>query len=209
MQALDWFFKGGLAALLALILTYFILEPAPTALSYGSLLGWSGLIGILAVLVQGFRQIDKQSRSLDRDGTTARYELGLKRWGGIHTALSIAVTVLILVHAVFFFSSLWAVSIAIWFGVVGFMALLILNASGLLTESKRKSREFGALKRFHVILMLFVLALSILHIELVIGPMFVHSVLGGAVIILAVIFVVFVSVPIAVPTVGRRNTNSS
>ena len=208
MKAKDWFFRGGLAALLALVLTYFILEPAPTMLGYGSLLGWSGLIGVLIVLVQGYRKMEKQSKSSDTESKTARHELGLNRWGEIHTALSIAVTVLVAVHAAFFFSSLWEVSLAIWLGATGFIVLLVLNASGILTESRRKSREFGSFKRLHVILMLVVLAVSILHVELVVGPMFARSILGGAIITLAVVFVVLVSVPIALPTVSGRKTDS-
>jgi len=207
MQAQVWFFKGGLAALLALLLTYFILKPAPTALSYGSLLGWSGMIGVVAVLVQGFRKMERHPKSPHNAADFAHYELGLSRWGGIHTALSIAVTVLIAVHAAFFFSSLWEVSLAIWLGATGFIVLLVLNASGILTESRRKSRKFGSLKQLHVILMLLVLVLCILHIELVVGPLFVRSVLGGAIITSVVLIVVLVSVPITLPnTTGRTDS---
>lgn len=208
MQAQVWFVKGGVAALLALLLTYFILEPAPTVLSYGSLLGWSGMIGVFAVLVQGFRKMEKQPKSSHNGTKVANYELGLSRWGGIHTALSIAVTVLIAVHAAFFFSSLWGVSLAIWLGATGFIVLLVLNASGILTESRRKSQKFGSLKRLHVILMLAVLALSILHTELVVGPMFLRSVLGGAIITSVVLIVVLVSVPITLPIMTARTDSA-
>ena len=194
--------------MLALLLTYFILEPAPTALSYGSLLGWSGMIGVLAVLVQGFRKMDKQPKSSHKGTKVDWYELGLTRWGGIHTALSIAVTVLIAVHAVFFFSSLWGLSLPIWLGVTGFIVLLVLNASGILTESRRKSRKFGSLKRLHVILMLIVLALCILHIELVVGPGFARSVLGGTIITSVVLIVVLVSVPITLPNITGRTDSA-
>ena len=208
MQAQVWFFKGGLAALLALLLTYFILEPASTALSYGSLLGWSGVIGVVAVLVQGFRKMERHPKSSHNGTNFAHYELGLTRWGGIHTALSIAVTVLIAVHAAFFFSSLWEASLAIWLGVTGFTVLLVLNASGILTESRRKSRKFGSLKQLHVILMLLVLVLCILHIELVVGPLFVRSVLGGAIITSVVLIVVIVSVPITPPNITGRTDSA-
>jgi hypothetical protein len=208
MQAQVWFVKGGLAALVALILTYFILQPAPAALSYGSLLGWSGIIGVLAVLVQGFRKMEKQSQSSQNSTRVARYEVGLTRWGGIHTALSIAVTVLIAAHAAFFFSSLWGVSLAIWLGVTGFIVLLVLNASGIITESRRKFRTFGSLKRLHVILMLLVLALSILHVELVVGPMFLRSVIGGAIITSVVLIVVLVSIPITLPNMSGRTDSA-
>jgi len=203
MQARVWFCKGGIAAILALLLTYFILEPVPTALSYGALLGWTGMIGVLVILVQGYRKMDTQLTVSDAASKIAGYELGLSRWGGMHTALSIAVTVLIAAHAIIFLPSLWEVSLAIWLGAAGFVVLLILNGSGLLTESKRKSRKFGSLKRLHVVLMLVVLAVSILHIELIVGPMFVRSIVGGAIITLVVLFVVFVSVPIQLPGTPR------
>jgi hypothetical protein len=204
MQAKNWAFKGGIAALLALGLTYFILEPAPTASSYGSLLGWSGMIGVVAVIVQGFRKTKKQSNPPQEDEKIARYDLGLDRWDGIHTALSISVTAILAVHAAFFFSSLWELTLAIWLGATGFILLLVLNLSGLITESKRKSRTFGSLKRLHVILMLFVLALSMLHVELVVGMMIPRSIVGGVIIALAVVFVVFVSVPITQLRAGEE-----
>jgi len=56
MQAKEWLLNGGIAALLALLLTYFVLEPAPSILGYGSLLGWSGMVGALAVTIQGYRK---------------------------------------------------------------------------------------------------------------------------------------------------------
>jgi len=195
-----------MAALLALVLTYFVLEPAPTTLSYGSLLGWAGIFGVVAILVQGFRKVENRQGPTDPIVKIARLNSGLIRWGGIHTALSIAVTVLIAVHAAIFFASLWAVSLAIWLGATGFVFLLVLNASGLATESKRKSRQFGSLKRIHVILMLAVLLLSVLHIELLLGITFPRSAVDGAIIILVVLFVVFVSVPITLTEASRSTS---
>jgi len=53
MQAKEWVLSGGIAAVLALLLTYFVLEPAPSVLSYSALLGWNGMVGALVVTIQG------------------------------------------------------------------------------------------------------------------------------------------------------------
>ena len=200
MQARDWILNGGIAAVLALLLTYFVLQPAPSALAYGALLGWSGMVGALAITVQGYRKMEKRAEHRDSGQEIVRFELDTNRWGGIHTALSIAVTVLIGIHGVLLFPNLSEVSLAIWLGVLGFSVLVVLNLSGLVTESKRKSREFGSLKKLHVILMLVVLVFSLIHIELVVGPSFLRSIVEGVIIVLAVTFVVFVSVPITLQT---------
>jgi len=202
MQAREWVLNGGMAAVLALLLTYFVLQPAPSILGYGALLGWSGMVGAVAVTVQGYRKMKKRPEPQDSSDGLFRFELDINRWGGIHTALSIAVTVLIGIHGLLLFPNLSEFSLAIWLGVLGFGVLVLLNLSGLLTESKRKSREFGSLKRLHVILMLIVLVFSIIHIELVVGPSFVRSIIEGAIIVFVVTFVVFVSVPITLPRRG-------
>ena len=196
MQTKDWLLNGGIAAILALLLTYFVLQPAPSILGYGSLLGWSGMVGALAVTIQGYRKMKKRSQPDGSSQGITRYELDINRWGGIHTALSIAVTVLIAIHGILFFPNLSAVSFAIWLGVLGFIVLVVLNLSGLITESKRKAREFGSLKRLHVVLMVVVLVFSIIHVELLVGPSILRSVIDGVIIVLVVTFVVFVSVPI-------------
>ena len=196
MQAKNWVLNGGIAAVLSLILTYFVLQPAPSILAYGALLGWSGMVGALAVTVQGYRKMKKRSTAEGTGQGIARYELDVNRWGGIHTALSIAVTVLIAIHGVLLFPGVASVSFAIWLGVLGFVVLVVVNLSGLVTESKRKSRGFGSLKRLHVVLMLIALVFSISHIELVLGPSFLRSIIEGVIIVCVVTFVVFVSVPI-------------
>ena len=118
--------------------------------------------------------------------------------------MSIAATVLIGIHGALFFPSISEVSLAIWFGISGFIVLVVLNLSGLLTESKRKSREFWPLRRLHVVLMLTVLVLSIAHIELVVGRSFLRSIVEGAIIASVVTFVVFVSVPITLRAMTPR-----
>ena len=196
MQAKDWLLNGGIAAILALVLTYFVLEPAPSVLGYGALLGWSGMVGVLAITIQGFRKMKKRYEPRAKSQGLVHYDLDINRWGGIHTALSIAVTVLIGFHGALLFPDLSEISFGIWLGVSGFIVLVVLNLSGLLTESKRKSREFGSLKRLHVVLMLIVLVFSMIHIELLVGPSFLCSIIEGVIIVFAVTFVVFVSVPI-------------
>jgi len=204
MQAKEWLLNGGIAALLALLLTYFVLEPAPSILGYGSLLGWSGMVGALAVTIQGYRKMKKQAKPDGGGQRITGYELDINRWGGIHTALSIAVTVLIAIHGVLLFPGLSGVSFAIWLGILGFIVLAVLNLSGLVTESKRRSRKFGSLKRVHVVLMLFVLVFSMIHIELVLGPSFLRSIIDGVIVVCVVSFVVFVSVPITLHAATPR-----
>jgi len=204
MQVRDWLLNGGVAAVLALLLTYFVLEPAPSVLGYGALLGWSGIVGAFAVTLQGYRKMKKLSEPRTGSQAIARYNLDINRWGGIHTALAIAVTVLVGIHGVLFFPDVSEVSLAIWFGMLGFIVLVVLNLSGLVTESKRKSRDFGSLKKLHVILMLIVLVFSVIHIELVVGPSFLRSVVEGVIIVFVVTFVVFVSVPITLRAASPR-----
>ena len=196
MQTKHWLLNGGIAAAIALFLTYFVLAPARSVLGYGILLGWSGMVGVFAVTVQGYRKNKKGSESRNGGQGIARYWLGVNSWGGIHTALSIAVTVLIGIHGSLLFPGVSEASFAIWLGVSGFIILVILNLSGLVTESRRKSREFASLKRLHVVLMLGVLVFSISHVELIIGPSFLRSIIEGVIIILVVTFVVYVSVPV-------------
>ena len=85
MHAKIWAFEGLAASLIALGVTYIILEPTPVVLDYAGLLGWSGIIGVLIVTVQGFRIFKKHS---DFRGATGieHYETTTNRWGGIHTA---------------------------------------------------------------------------------------------------------------------------
>ena len=199
MRAKYWLLKGTIAAALALVAAYFVLEPTPSILRYGALLGWSGIVGVLILLTQGFRKIEKGSPSQGRDNI-GRYEITLDRWGGIHTALAIAVTVIIAIHGLLFFPGLLGLSFAIWLGAIAFIVMVALNLSGLLTEMKRKSREFGSLKTLHVVLMLIVVALSAIHIELFLETGYVRSIIEGSIIACVVAFVVLVSVPVTLHT---------
>jgi hypothetical protein len=196
MRAKYWLLDGTIAAVLALVVTYLVLEPAPSVFGYGALLGWGGMVGVLLVLIQGFRKIEKPSPSHRETNRFVRHEYTLDRWGGIHTALAIAVTVLIAIHGSLFFPGLLGLSLPIWIGATAFILMVLLNLSGVLAEVKRKSREFGSLKRLHVVLMLIVLALSAIHIELFVEASYVRSIVEGAIIAFVVAFVVLISVPI-------------
>lgn len=178
-----------------MIATYVVLEPSPSTLSYASVLGWAGMVGAIVLLVQGFRIVGTRSQRRNNLGQVG-YAAALNRWGGIHTALAIAVTVLVAIHGLLFVGGLFEFSAAIWIGAVAFVVLVVLNLSGVVTESKRKSRRFGSLKTVHVILMLAVVGLSAIHIEVLLGPSFARTVLGGAIVTAVVVFVVFVSVPL-------------
>jgi glucan phosphoethanolaminetransferase (alkaline phosphatase superfamily) len=169
-------------------------------LGYGALLGWSGMVGVLLVVIQGFRRIENRSPIHGGIDRFVRYEVGIDRWGGIHTALAIAVTVLVALHGLLFFPGLLEFSLPIWLGAIAFVVMFVLNLSGVLTEVKRKSREFGSLKTLHVVLMVIVLALSAIHIELFIGASYIRSIVEGAIIAFVVAFVVLVSVPITIRT---------
>lgn len=81
----------------------------------------------------------------------------------------------------FFLQSLAYSSVAIWLGAVAFVVLIGASLSGLLTESRRKSPQFGRFKRLHVAVMLTVLALTLVHVEGIISGLFVRWILAGAI----------------------------
>jgi hypothetical protein len=170
-------------------------------LAYGSLLGWSGLVVAMVLMVQGFRRMKTRPVAREVSQKGLRREVALDRWGGIHTALSIAATVIVAFHGTLFLGGLVEPSLAIWLGAAAFGALLVLNSSGVLTESKRKFREFGSLKRLHVVLVVIVLVLALAHIELLLTGFFERTIVEGAIVALVVICVVFVSVPLSLPSI--------
>jgi len=200
MWATRWIVEGAVASALALAVAYFVLEPAPSVLAYGSLLGWSGIVCVLVVIIQGFRNIAKPSSPEVGQSGSAHYEFAVNRWGGIHIALSIAVTVLVVLHGLLFWGGLWVFSFPVWLGAMAFIVLVVLNLSGLFTESKRKSRRFGSLKNVHVLLMAVVLVLVLAHIELIAEAWYARSIVEGAVVAFVVVFVVLVSVPFTIHT---------
>ena len=197
MRAKAWLYNGTLAALFALFMAYLVLEPGPSLMAYGSLLGWSGAIAVPVVIIQGARKVEKRPTSEGGD-KLVRSGFAADRWGAFHTALAIAVTVIILVHGLLFFGGLFGPSFPIWLGAFAVGSLLVLDASGVATEAMRKSRKFGPLRRVHVVLMVVVAALSFAHIELLVTGPFVRTMLQGAIVTALVIVVVFVGIMVSV-----------
>jgi hypothetical protein len=197
MHLKTWSFEGVLAAIIALLATYYVLEPAAFALQYAALLGWSAVVGVLILVIQGLWKTRAYLNNLasGRDSGVASYERAVNRWGGVHIALSIVVTIFVVIHGAFFLESLVYPDVAIWLGAVAFVVLIGVSLSGLLTESRRKARQFGRFKRLHVTLMLVVLALILVHVEGVISGLFVRSILAGAIIAFvgALVVVIIVS----------------
>jgi len=193
-----WSFEGVLAAIIALLTSYYVLEPAGFALRYAALLGWSAITAVLILVIQGFWKTKAYLNNLAgrRDNGVSSYERVINQWGGVHIALSIVVTIFVAIHAAFFLQSLVYPSVPIWLGAAAFVILIGVNLSGLLTESRRKSRQFGQFKRTHVTLMLVVLALTLAHVEGVISGQFVRSILAGAIIGLVGTLVVVIIVPL-------------
>ncbi len=197
MQLRTWGFEGVLASVIALLTTYYVLEPAAFALRSAALLGWSAVVGVLILVIQSFWKSRANLNILaGRDRRVGSYESSVNCWGGVHVALSIVVTIFVAIHSAFFLQSLVYPNVAIWFGAVAFLVLIAVNFSGLLTESRRKSRQFGRFKRLHLTLMLIVLALTLVHVEGVISGLFVRSILGGAIIAFVGALVVVIIVPL-------------
>jgi len=197
MRAKAWLYNGALAALFALFMAYLVLEPAPSLLAYGSLLGWSGAIVVPVVIIQGVRKMEKRPLLQGKDGLK-RQGFAMDRWGAFHTALSIALTVIVLIHGLVFLGGLFVSSFPIWLGALAVGSLLVLDASGVATEATRKSRRFGPLRRIHVVLMMIVAVLSFAHIELLVAGSFIPTMLEGAIVAFLVIVVVFVGIMVSV-----------
>jgi hypothetical protein len=178
-------------------MAYLVLEPAPSQLAYGSLLGWSGALVVPVVIIQGVRKIEKRPSPQSKEGLR-RAGFAMDRWGAFHTALSIALTVIVLVHGLLFVGGLFGPNFPVWLGALAVGSLLVLDASGVATEAMRKSRRFGPLRRVHVVLMVTVAALTLAHIELLVAGPFVRTMLQGAIVAFLVIAVVFVGIMVSV-----------
>lgn len=200
MHAKAWAFEGILASTVALLLTYYVLEPSSMPLRYGGLLGWSATIVVLILVIQSFWKSQAYLRSPPKrgNGAIASYELAINKWGGVHIALSIVVIALAAVHGAIFFPSLTGLDLPIWLGALSLVVLAIVSLSGAFTESRRRSRGFGPFKRLHVLLTLGALVLAILHIEGLVGPSLLRAIITGAIVALVGAFVVFLTVPLIV-----------
>jgi len=78
----------------------------------------------------------------------------------------------------------------------------VLNVSGLLTESARKSRGFGRHKKMHVLLMLTVLILVVIHVEATVPFLILRSIFPGVIVGLAAFFALSIIIPLTVQ-IGR------
>ena len=167
MQMRLWAAEGVLGSAVALMLTYYVLEPDNFASRYASVIGLSTVTLFLILMIQGFwsRKRHLNIHGESNSGSHVSYQVALFKWGGMHSALSIVVTVFLIIHGFLLLPGLFEPSLALWVGAVAFVILLVLNFSGLLTESARKSRSFGAFKKIHVWLMLLVLTLVVIHVE--------------------------------------------
>jgi len=193
-----WSFEGVLAAIIALLATYYVLEPATFASRYAALLGWSAIVGVLILVVQGFWKTSgyPEYTTGRRGSEVSSYNRTVNRWGGVHVALSIVTTIFVAIHSAFLLQSLEYPSVAIWFGAVAFAVLIAVNLSGLFTEFRRKSRQFGQFRKVHVMLMLAVLTLTLVHVEGLISGLFVRSIFAGAIVGFLGAFVVTIIVPL-------------
>lgn len=199
-----WAAEGFLGSAVALMLTYLLVEPESLMSGYAGVIGWSTITVFLILMLQGFWIRKRHSKISDESngGPHTAYQLAVFKWGGMHSGMSIVVTVFLIIHGFLLLPSLLEPSLALWVGAVAFAILLILNLSGLLTESVRKSRNFGRHKKIHVWLMLMVLILLVIHVEGVAPSLSFRSILPGVIVGLAAFISLSVIIPLTVQ-VGR------
>ena len=193
-----WLSEGIIAAAIALVISYYVLGPGTALSRYGGPLGWSALIAIFVLVIQSYWRTLANPRELRETKAAVRYQLAINKWGGLHVSLSIVVIILVIVHGLFLLPSLLEPSLLIWLGAAAFLTLLILNFSGVVTESKRRSRKFGRLKRLHLLVMIFALALAVVHVEGLMSGLLLRSVIVGAIVAVVGALAVFITVPLTV-----------
>jgi hypothetical protein len=195
-----WAAEGMFGSIVALTLTYFILEPDTSSSGYADVLGWSTVVVFLILMIQGFwsrrRHVDLSAE--DKRMHAFSYHSALFEWDGVHTAVSIVVTFFLIVHGFLLIQGLFEPSLALWLGALAFLILLLLNLSGLMTESVRKSRRFGLLKRLHAWLMLLVLVLVVVHVEAEATMFSLRLILPGMIVGLAAVLFVWIIIPMTV-----------
>jgi hypothetical protein len=198
MHGKAWMFEGVAASLIALVITYYVLEPGAVLSRYGGPLGWSASVVVLVLVIQSFWKTRTYSKELRDAKAPVRYQFAINKWGGLHVALSIVVIILVIVQGIVFLPSLFEPSLLIWLGAASFFVLIFLNFSGMLTESKRRAREISHLKRVHLLLTIFALALALVHIEGLMSGLFLRSIIVGAIVGLVGALAVFIAVPLTV-----------
>src|SRR5208337_919963 len=199
-----WAAEGFLGSAVALMITYLLVEPESFVSRFAGVIGWSTVTVFLILMIQGFWSRKKHSviGGESNGNLHTSYQLAIFKWGGMHSAMSIVVTVFLIVHGFLLLPSLLEPSVALWVGAVAFAILLILNLSGLLTEAARKSRNFGRHKKIHVWLMLMVLILLVIHVEGVAPPLNFRSILPGVIVGLAAFISLSIIIPLTVQ-IGR------
>jgi len=200
-----WAAVGFLGSAVALMLTYLLVEPESFVSRYAGVIGWSTITVFLILMIQGFWSRKRHSITNDESNGNLHtaYQLSLFKWGGMHSAMSIVVTVFLIIHGFLLLPSLFEPSLALWLGAVAFAILLVLNLSGLLTESARKSRNFGRHKKIHVLLMLMVLTLLVIHVEGMVPLLSFRSILPGIIVGLAAFLSLSIIIPLTVQ-IGRN-----
>ena len=199
-----WAAEGFLGSAVALMLTYLLVEPESLMSGYAGVIGWSTITVFLILMLQGFWIRKRHPKTSDESNGSPHtsYQLAIFKWGGMHSAMSIVVTVFLIIHGFLLLPSLLEPSLALWVGAVAFAILLILNLSGLLTESVRKSRNFGRHKKIHVWLMLMVLILLVIHVEGVAPSLSFRSILPGVIVGVAAFISLSIIIPLTVQ-IGR------
>jgi hypothetical protein len=198
MHEKTWVLEGTVASLIALVITYYVLEPSVTLSRFGGPIGWSAAVVISVLVIQSFWKMLPHRGALRDSKPDAGYEFALNRWGGLHVALSIVVLILVLVHGIAFLPTVFEPSLLIWLGVASFLILIVLNLSGVVTESKRRTRGFGRQKILHLLLMVFALVLGLAHIEGLMSGLFPRSIIAGGIVGLVGSVAVFIIVPLTV-----------
>lgn len=172
-----WLAVAALAATASFSILFSLQQPVIGGLSeYARLLGWTGLTASALLVVQGFWKAsrDKQymtklrnraePNSQDNGIIAEQYtEARVRGWRTMHIILSILVTALATLHGIFLFQRLASPTGGVLVGAIGFGALLVLGLSGVITETRRKSRTFGLLKKTHLWLMVAALLLIEIH----------------------------------------------
>ena len=205
-----WAAEGFIGSAIALTLTFLLVGPRPLMSGYASVIGWSTITVFLILLVQGFWIQKNHAKTRDESHADlySSYQSMIFKWGGMHSALSIVATVFLIIHGLLLLPSLLEPSLALWLGAAAFAILLILNLSGLLTESARKSRNFRRHKRAHVLLALIVLILLVTHVEGVAPPLSFRSILPGLIVGLAAFLSLSILIPLTVQIVRARREHN-
>ena len=95
-----WAAEGFLGSAVALMLTYLLVEPESLMSGYAGVIGWSTITVFLILMLQGFWIRNRHPKISDESngGPHTSYQLAIFKWGGMHSAMSIVVTVFLIIH---------------------------------------------------------------------------------------------------------------